>query len=142
VIGTEGASLQRTFSSFPSGLPGIALLAQRVTLGVLATMQFGAILGHLPLGAALVSVLLIACGVLLVVGLLTPIASAVMFLSMSILIVMHRAGGSAIGLGSTLAEVEYLVIAGSLVFLGPGAYSVDGRVFGRRQVSINGSSGG
>jgi hypothetical protein len=65
-----------------------------------------------------------------------------MFVTMGILIVKHRTCVSAIGLGSPLAEVEFLVIAGSLVFLGPGAYSVDKRMFGRRQVSINGSSGG
>jgi putative oxidoreductase len=139
---TEGASLQRTFSSFPSSLPGVALLAQRVTLGTLTTVHFGAALSHASLGAALLCALLMACGVLLIAGFLTPIASAVSFLSMGILIVIHRAGDSAIGLASPLAEAEFLVIAGSLVFLGPGAYSVDARMFGRRRVSINGSSGG
>jgi uncharacterized membrane protein YphA (DoxX/SURF4 family) len=138
---TEGISLQRTFSSFPSRLPGLALLAQRVTLGALTTAQFGVELSHVPFAAALVCALLMAAGILLIAGFLTPIASAVMFLSMGVLIVIHRAGVSAIGLGSPLAEVEFLVIAGSLVFLGPGAYSVDGRMFGRRKVSINGPSG-
>jgi uncharacterized membrane protein YphA (DoxX/SURF4 family) len=139
---TEGISLQRTFSSFPSRLPGVALLAQRATLGALTTVHFGAALSHAPLGAALMCVLMMASGLLLVAGFLTPIASAVSFLSMGALVVTHRAGASAIGLGSPLAEVEFLVIAGSLVFLGPGAYSVDARMFGRRRVSINGSSGG
>jgi uncharacterized membrane protein YphA (DoxX/SURF4 family) len=118
------------------------LLAQRVTLGAIATVHFGLTLSDAPLGAALVCVLIMAAGILLIAGLLTPIASAVMFLSMGILIVRHRTGVSTIGLGSPLAEAEFLLIAGSLVFLGPGAYSMDGRMFGRRKVSINGSSGG
>jgi uncharacterized membrane protein YphA (DoxX/SURF4 family) len=120
----------------------VALLAQRVTLGALATVQFSLTLSHVPLGAALVCALIIAAGILLIAGLLTPIASAVMFLSVGIMIVKHRTGVSAIGLGSPLAEAEFLLIAGSLVFLGPGAYSVDGRMFGRRKVSINGSPNG
>jgi uncharacterized membrane protein YphA (DoxX/SURF4 family) len=118
------------------------LLTQRVMLGALTTVQFGPIMAHGPLAVALVCLFPMGAVILLVAGLLTPLASAVMFLAMTILIVVQGLEISAIGLDLLVARVEFLLIAGSLVFLGPGAYSMDARLFGRRQISINGSSNG
>jgi uncharacterized membrane protein YphA (DoxX/SURF4 family) len=130
--------LQRTFSSFPSGLPGIALLAQRLLLGSLTSVQFGLILDHSLIRFSLLAIIPALAGLLLILGLVTPIASSVAFLSVLILITQHGLEGSPLGLDTPLAQVQFLLIVGSLVVLGPGAYSVDGRLFGRRQVSIGG----
>jgi uncharacterized membrane protein YphA (DoxX/SURF4 family) len=129
--------VQRTFSSFPSGAPGLALLAQRFTVGALAAFQFGMVASHAPSLVALVALVPAVSGVALLAGLLTPIAGSIVFCAVAVSL-----SSVALYFGSIcpLARFEILVMAGSIVFLGPGAYSADARLFGRRQVSINGSN--
>lgn len=72
-------------------------------------------------------------GLLLILGLLTPVASALV-------------GSSYIGLAfaaptaachpSETALTYMLVIAISITLLGPGAFSFDSRLFGRREIII------
>ena len=131
--------MQRTFSSFPSGTPGLALLAQRFTLGALAAVQFGMLVPHTPARIALVALVPAVSGLALLAGLLTPIAAAIVFCAV---VISQPSAVPYFGGVCPLARLEMLVIAGSIVFLGPGAYSADAHLFGRRQVSINGPNSG
>lgn len=115
----------RLFSIFPSGAPGIALLILRVSLAA-------AMLNALPDGrpmASLLGLILLALSALLVVGFLTPAVSVT-----ACLFELTRLFGA----GSDDWRFSLLVslIAASMALLGPGAYSMDSRLFGRRVIVI------
>jgi uncharacterized membrane protein YphA (DoxX/SURF4 family) len=128
--------LQRTFATFPAGWVGAALLVLRVSVGASAIFDVSvAVIGDhslLHLAAASVAV---PAGLALIIGLLTPVASAVL-----------ASGGAAILLGLHVAVLrlleprmalfEFVVMAVVVIILGPGATSIDAHLFGRREVTI------
>jgi hypothetical protein len=128
--------LQRMFATFPAGWVGAALLVLRVSVGASAILEVGlaVIGGHSLFNVAAESVAVLV-GLALIVGLLTPVVSAVL-----------AAGGAAILLGlhapvlrvldSRMALFEFVVMAAVVVILGPGAASIDAHLFGRREVAI------
>jgi uncharacterized membrane protein YphA (DoxX/SURF4 family) len=131
--------LQRAFSTFPDGLPGAGLLLLRAAVGFAFLVQGGAYLvdwhglGLLTLALGLLTV---ASGVLLLIGYLTPIAAALAGLVCV---------GSALSWFPTpnlelfeakLTAALATVIAVALICLGPGAFSLDARLFGRREIII------
>lgn len=78
----------------------------------------------------------IAMGILLVIGFMTPIAGMVVALmgvglGLSVIPVSVPSPWS-----SELAVVFGLTILVAIIGLGPGAFSVDARVFGRREIII------
>ena len=118
--------MQRLFSSFAEGWPGTGLLIQRFLIG--AILLHGAFLQPSAGSHLTALVLPLIASVLLVIGLGTPyigflVAATQLWLAFS---------GSAdpwtaiivCGLGITLAMI------------GPGAWSVDARFFGRKHVEI------
>ena len=130
--------LHSLFSGFPGGSAGIALLALRGALGLAIIVQ-GALCVPGPngtLGVWSVSAAAIMAGALLVLGFLTPIVTAVI-------------GLGAIGIGfellpaclpalfdSRLSVALGAVILAAVTILGPGALSIDARMFGRREIII------
>jgi hypothetical protein len=117
--------MQRLFSAFPSGRPGVALLVMRVALSVLL---LDGVLG--PLGKLDSSWVLLApwaVAALLWLGLLTPVA-AVLCVAIEVSTWLNSLG--------TLQAVHICAIldAFALTLLGPGAYSLDARLFGRRKI--------
>ena len=133
MLATLGArALQRYFSTFPAGLPGIGLLLLRVSLGVSAAAPAAAHLCSRDGGAGAFSVAVLAgvCGVALAVGLLTPLAGTVVAAA-------TLAGGAGAN-PSLLATVWPIAAAAvAMALLGPGAYSIDARLFGRREIVIS-----
>jgi uncharacterized membrane protein YphA (DoxX/SURF4 family) len=130
--------LGRLFFAFPGGLPGIALLLLRAVFGVALLVEAGGYVGDLNLTRAawLAGLGALAAGGLLIVGFLTPIVGAV---------VAAGAVGIAVSLlpvstqtlfGSKPATVFGLAMLVAIVALGPGAFSVDARLFGRREIII------
>jgi hypothetical protein len=112
--------VQRFFSSFPSGRAGVGLLLLRVAVGasVLVRARNWQVAPAWQTIAAGSLALLVA--LLLLVGFLTPVAGSL---------------GVAVGLVSFAATGLCLsAIAAAIVLLGPGAYSVDSRLFGRREI--------
>lgn len=112
--------MQRFFSSFPSGRAGVGLLLLRVAVGasVLVHARNGQVAPAWQTIA--VSSLALFVALLLLVGFLTPVAGSL---------------GVAVGLVSFAATDPCLsAIAAAIVLLGPGAYSVDSRLFGRREI--------
>jgi len=129
--------LQRTFTSFPSGWAGAALLLLRVAVGACAIVESAlTVIGaHSTLHFAAASVAALA-GLALVIGFMTPIASALVAVEgAAILASVHSTVLKLFD--SRMALVEFVVMAAVLAILGPGASSMDARLFGRREVAIS-----
>lgn len=92
------------------------------------------------LGAVFSCLLLALGGVCLSVGFLTPYASVLIgiaILGSSISLLPTPAGNL---LDGKLAAFEMIVLATAMALLGPGAFSVDARLFGRREIVIPAAS--
>ena len=129
--------MQRLFVSFPDGWPGIGLLWLRLVVGAALAAQGATYLtGFLETGFgawAIVSTALLG-GLGLVCGLFTP-AAGVMAIVGTVLVASGPIPESQLFLrpqGSLLLAAAAL----SIVLMGPGAYSIDARLFGRREILI------
>jgi hypothetical protein len=116
--------MQRLYPMFPLGGPGLALVLLRMAvsahLAVLAAEHPYAI-------PANVGLLLLAA--LVTLGLLTPLASAAAAISQLAMAIP--------GDGLTHSAVLLLLDPVLLFMLGPGAYSCDCRLFGRRLITFS-----
>ena len=127
------------FSTFPDGWAGAGLLLLRATVGVGLIVQGTAYFAdNRDLGWLLwvVAVLTIAVGVLLLFGCLTR-SAAVIAAVVSVVSMFSWFPVSQVGIFETrMTSGLAVVIAAAIVCLGSGAFSVDSRLFGRREVII------
>jgi putative oxidoreductase len=114
-------SLRRLFSTFARGLPGIGLLLLRLVVGTALISRAFVRLNALDLFA-------IAVGVLLIIGLWTPI--------LSVLAAIVGVWGASEQPGDPWANIMLAGIGIALALLGPGAWSVDGRLFGWKRIDV------
>ena len=131
--------LQRFFSSFPEGWPGIGLIFLRLTVAVNAIVcaidALGGPNSH-AMGAWAIGSLAIAVGAAIFFGFLTPAASAVAIIGYLLIGVRPSLMTGANNHISALAAFNLAAISTALVLLGPGAFSLDARLFGRREIII------
>jgi uncharacterized membrane protein YphA (DoxX/SURF4 family) len=131
--------VQRSFSIFAPGWPGVGLLVLRTALGVPLLVEGAALLADRR-GATspliLVALISVAAGVALQLGYSVgrgAIAGAVAVISVH----FFPLSGERLNLfSSRIACFLAMSIAIALVFLGPGAFSIDARRFGRREIVI------
>lgn len=122
-------SLRRLFSSFARGGPGVGLLLMRVVTALVLLSQAALTLrrgGSIDSSALAVSAG--GAGILLLAGLWTPIAGVAV---------------AAISLWNAVAQPGdpwiYILLSSmgvALALLGPGAWSIDARLFGWKRIDI------
>jgi putative oxidoreductase len=117
------------FSTFPGQWPGLGLLLLRLAQAVSSMLDVRLYPWGSGEGVALTTLFaqLVASG-LLALGLWTPLAGVLLAVLESYRVI---AGGSIDGRPAVLA-----VIGLSLAMLGPGAWSIDARLFGRRRIDL------
>ena len=120
--------MRRLFSTFAHGWPGVGLLVMRLVGGAAFVARALPIVASGSSTAVVVALLAIAAGLFLVAGLWTPIAGSLI---------------AAIGIwfafayaDDTLVSVLLATIGGALALLGPGAWSIDARLFGWKRIDI------
>lgn len=130
--------MQRLFSPFPGRRAGAALLLLRVAAGGYALFlgatwlgRPGASEGWLFANAAVAA----AAGLCLVIGLLTPVSAALAGTATLALLFLAEAGASIATVGFDTAMLV-ATDALALALIGPGAFSADAALFGRRQIVI------
>jgi putative oxidoreductase len=123
--------VRRLFSTFAHGAPGIGLLLLRLTVGAMAithdVMVFAK--GPSPAFAAFHS-FLAALALMLLVGLWTPIVAALMAVSALLEALSHDVTWA------QCVSVAFLSIA--LALIGPGAWSIDARLYGWKEIKLSG----
>jgi hypothetical protein len=117
--------LRRLYSSFAGGWPGLGLLLMRLVIGSVVLWHVVTAWGDTPLRMIL-SALLAGAGILLIVGLWTPIAGAVV----AVVAILEMLTTGEPNVGRLLSAT----IAGALTMLGPGRLSIDARLFGWRRI--------
>jgi hypothetical protein len=118
--------VQRLFSTFPAGLPGAGLLLLRALVAIpLIHERLLTASSPDPIIPELVTA---GAAILLLIGLWTPLAGAVIAVVEFGLAVSHPA--------DPWMSVRVGVLGAALAMLGPGGCSVDARLFGRKQIDI------
>ena len=121
--------MQRLFSTFANGWPGRGLLLQRV---ITAAVLFHSLVAHIektaPLASLGLDMIASGAGILLLVGLWTPVAGAMVTI-VELWTAVSQSGDPRIP--AILATLGL-----TLAMIGPGAWSIDARLFGRKQIRI------
>jgi putative oxidoreductase len=121
--------LQRLFSTFADGWPGKGLLLQRVVTtaalihcgiaGLREPQQFASIAPQIVAAGA---------GIVLLVGLWTPVIGTVIAVVEAWIVLSRPA--------DPWTPIVLATLGATLAMLGPGAWSIDARLFGRKHIDI------
>jgi uncharacterized membrane protein YphA (DoxX/SURF4 family) len=125
--------VQRLFSTFADGWPGAGLLLLRLLTGV-ALLHFGISSvreGPPPLTVVL-QVIGMATAVLLLVGMFTPVAG-VLAAAAKLWLAISRFSSHSDDLWVALSQA---LLVAALAMIGPGAWSIDARRYGRKRIEI------
>jgi putative oxidoreductase len=125
--------LQRLFSTFASGWPGLGLLLLRLVTAV-ALIHFGiaSVLAAPPLTTVVLQIIGVGAGILLLVGLWTPVAGALAAI-VKVWIAFARFFSHS---GDPWIAIIQAALGAVLAMVGPGAWSIDARLFGRKRIDM------
>lgn len=121
--------VQRLFTTFANGWPGKGLLLLRLlTGGMLLYFGILSLREAPPLTIAVPHYIGVGAGLLLLVGLWTPVAGALAFLAELWIAFSHD--------GDPSISLIQAVLGAALTMIGPGAWSIDARLFGRKRIDL------
>lgn len=121
--------MRRLYSTFAYGLPGVGLVLIRLAVGITACANgIGSFGTGVSTPSLLMSLFHLALGALIIIGLWTPVAGALLTLTAVADAYMHPAMRWVWALTS--------MITAALTLLGPGRWSVDCRRYGWKSVKI------
>jgi uncharacterized membrane protein YphA (DoxX/SURF4 family) len=89
--------------------------------------------------SVVVALVVFVIGVALIIGLMTPIASVLLASGGLFLMLDSSILGLLSLFESGMARLEFIVMSVALIFLGPGTLSLDARLYGRREIKVNGN---
>ncbi len=119
--------MQRLFSTFANGWPGFGLLLQRLVLGVALLYHGAAVLRETPAAGPIVPELTGSIlGFFILAGLWTPAVGA--------LVAVVQVWIAFTGAGDDSVAIILAALGGTLAMIGPGAWSMDARLFGRKHI--------
>jgi putative oxidoreductase len=119
--------MQRIFSTFPNSWPGLGLALLRLATGCYLFVEPSRA-GLTTLTDAIVHGVAAVVGALLVLGLWTPVAAC----AQSALLTYQAVAAGTID----PAHVMRIIVGVSVAMLGPGSFSLDSRLFGRKRIEI------
>jgi hypothetical protein len=122
----QGVLVQRLFSTFPGGLPGAGLVLLRAAAAI--PLIYAGLLTVASSSPVLLQVVAAGTAMLLLIGLWTPLAGALIAVAELGLAVLHPA--------EPWMYVHFATMGAALAMLGPGGCSLDARLFGRKQIQI------
>lgn len=120
--------MQRLFSTFANGWPGMGLLLQRVLTAFLL-FRFGIMdFAGTPLSLSMTPQIIASCaGMFLLVGLWTPIMGTVIGV-IEIWVALNH-------LSAPWIPIVMATLGATAAMIGPGAWSIDARLFGRKHIA-------
>ena len=121
-----GISLQRLFSNFADGWPGRGLLAQRVLIAALLPYCVVNRFREASGSAALPELIGAGLSIFILLGLWTPIVGTLVSL-LEVWVLLSR------GVDAWI-PIILATLSGTLAMIGPGAWSIDARLFGRKHI--------
>jgi putative oxidoreductase len=129
----NGTLLQRLFSTFACGWPGVGLLLLRV-LTCMALIRYGiaSVLEAPPLTIIALQIAGVIAGMLLLAGLWTPVAGSLVAI-VKVWIAVSRILSHS---GDPWIAIIQAVLGAALAMVGPGAWSIDARLFGRTRIDV------
>jgi len=114
---------------FPGGWPGFGLFILRGAAAIPLFVGGNLGLAGIPaVGLHFVQFAMIMVAVLLLAGLWTPIAASLQAIAEISIVVAQN--------GEPSSHYLLAALGASLVMLGPGAWSVDARLFGRKRIDV------
>jgi putative oxidoreductase len=129
-----GFALQRLFSTFPNSWPGFGLLLLRLGVGIALiylgiSRFFGTLVAPITVARALIEA---TGGIFLLAGLWTPVMGALVALDeLWITFSLNSSQPD-----NRLIHIFLAVLTAGVAMLGPGAWSIDARLFGRKRFKM------
>ena len=125
--------MQRLFSTFANGWPGAGLLLLRLlTAVVLIHFGIASVLEAAPMAITVLQIIGAGAGILLLIGLWTPVAGTLAAV-VKVWIALSRIFSNS---GDPWMVFIQAVLGAVLAMVGPGAWSIDARLFGRKRIDM------
>ena len=120
--------MRRLLSTVADGMPSLGLLLLRVVAGAALILRLVQLHNHAPAQTTAPHLIAAGIGLLLLFGSWTTVAGVIVAVIESVIAFSHN--------GDLWVSVLLASLGLSLALLGPGAWSVDARLFGWKRIEI------